>query len=147
MAKARRRQRIRTDKDRERDRRRRANFTEAQREKSRQQSRRYKATHPLRILLSDAKRRAKRVGVEFDLLESDFDLPLPTRCPILGIPLTYGGNGTSRQSDSSATIDEIDNDRGYLKGNVLICSWKANRMKSDASADELLRLGNFSKRG
>jgi len=85
--------------------------------------------------------------VEFDLLESDFDLPLPTRCPILGIPLTYGGNGTSRQSDSSATIDEIDNDRGYLKGNVLICSWKANRMKSDASADELLRLGNFSKRG
>jgi len=83
---ARRRQRIRTDKDRARDRRRRANFTEAQREKSRQQSRKYKAAHPLRILLSDAKRRAKRVGVEFDLLESDFDLPLPTHCPILGIP-------------------------------------------------------------
>src|SRR5260370_2301924 len=63
---ARRRQRIRTDKDRERDRRQIANLTEAQREKKRQQSRKYKATQPRRILISDAKRRAKRAGVEFD---------------------------------------------------------------------------------
>ena len=144
---ARRRQRIRTDKDRARDRRRRANFTEAQREKKRQQDRKYSVAHPLRILLSDAKRRAKRVGVEFDLMESDFDLPLPTHCPILGIPLQYAGNGKGRQTDSSATIDKIDNDRGYITGNVLICSWKANRMKSDAGADELLALGNFYRRG
>jgi len=54
--------------------------------------------------------------VEFDLLESDFELPLPTHCPILGIPLTYAGNGKGRQTDASATVDKIDNDRGYIKG-------------------------------
>ena len=41
-----------------------------QREHKRQVSRKYKATHPLRILLCDAKRRAQRKGVEFDLLEA-----------------------------------------------------------------------------
>jgi len=142
MAKGR-RQRIRTDNDRERDRRRIANFTEEQRE--RQVSRKYKATHPLRILLCDAKRPAQRKGVEFNLLESDFDLPLPTRCPILGIPLQYAGNGKGRQDDNSATMDKINNDQGYVRGNAIIVSWKANRMKSNATTDELLALGRFYK--
>jgi len=66
---------------------------------------------------------------------------------ILGIPLTYAGNGKGRQDDNSATIDKIDNDRGYIKGNVLICSWKANRLKNNASAHELLALGDLYRRG
>jgi len=143
MAKGR-RQRIRTDNDRERDRRRIANFTEEQREHKRQVSRKYKATHPLRILLCDAKRPAQRKGVEFNLLENDFDLPLPTHCPILGIPLQYAGNGKGRQDDNSATMDKINNDQGYVRGNAIIVSWKANRMKSDAGADELSGWGVFT---
>jgi hypothetical protein len=114
---------------------------------NRKQKKIYKATYPLRILLSHAHRRSKKANIPFDLVESDFDLPLPTYCPILGIQLNYGGNGKQRADDNSATIDRIDNSLGYIKGNVLICSWKANRMKSNASADELLALGNFYKRG
>src|SRR6266852_3115250 len=60
---------------------------------------------------------------------------LPTHCPILGIQLHYGGNGKGRQDDNSATIDRIDNARGYIRDNVLICSWRANRIKSDETAD------------
>jgi len=60
---------------------------------------------------------------------------LPTHCPILGIQLHYGGNGKGRQDDNSATIDRIDNARGYIRDNVLICSWRANRIKSDGTAD------------
>ncbi len=85
--------------------------------------------------------------MEFNLLESDFDLPLPTHCPILGIPLTYAGNGKGRQDDNSATIDKINNGQGYVRGNAIIVSWKANRMKSNATTEELLALGRFYKRG
>jgi len=40
----------------------------------------------------------------------------------------------------------INNYKGYIKGNVIIVSWKANRLKWDASKDELLKLANFYKR-
>lgn len=38
---------------------------------------------------------------------------------------------------SSPSLDRIDNRMGYVPGNVWVISWKANRMKSDASMEEL----------
>jgi hypothetical protein len=61
--------------------------------------------------------------------------------------LNYGGNGKGRQDDNSAAIDRIDNGLGYVRDNVLICSWRGNRLKNDTSAGELLLLGNFYQRG
>lgn len=39
--------------------------------------------------------------------------------------------------DNSASIDRIDNDKRYVKGNVWIISTKANRIKSNATLAEL----------
>jgi len=50
--------------------------------------------------------------------------------------LNYGGNGKQRANDNSATIDRIDNGLGYVKDNVLIVSWRANRLKSDGTAED-----------
>ncbi len=71
----------------------------------------------------------------FDVIEEDFD-HFPLYCPIFpAIELVYGyGRGTKRQSDASATLDRIDNARGYVRDNVLIISWRGNRLEKQFDA-------------
>tara|TARA_B110000977_G_scaffold174294_1_gene228037 strand:- start:45 stop:509 length:465 start_codon:yes stop_codon:yes gene_type:complete len=84
------------------------------------------------------KRQAKLKGCEFNLtkeyLESIF--PLNNLCPILKIKMS---KSMQRHNlfYSSASLDRIDNLKGYIKGNVHFISRKANTMKSDASITEL----------
>ena len=51
-----------------------------------------------------------------------------------GIPLI---RGEKRWSDDSPTIDRIDNTRGYVKGNISIISFRANKLKGDATIQEM----------
>lgn len=86
------------------------------------------------ILWDSARRRSKLEGFEFNLDRSD--IVIPERCPYLGISLTsYRGRGNIW---TNASIDRIDNNRGYVKGNIQIVSRKANTMKQDVSIEELL---------
>jgi hypothetical protein len=41
------------------------------------------------------------------------------------------------RSDNLPSIDRIDPSKGYVKGNVWVISWRANRLKSDATFEEL----------
>lgn len=43
-------------------------------------------------------------------------------------------------SDASPTLDRIHPDIGYVPGNVMVISAKANRMKNNASLEELKAL-------
>lgn len=89
--------------------------------------------HPKRELLHGAKRRAKERNRKFDVCESDFEIP--THCPILGIKLV---RGVGKMHAGSPTLDEIEIGKGYIRGNIQVISAKANIMKSDATAKELL---------
>jgi hypothetical protein len=71
--------------------------------------------------------------LEFDLEMSDL-LPLPSLCPVYNIPLIYDGD---KQQDASASLDRIENDKGYVKGNVAVISMKANWDKQACSLDRL----------
>jgi len=64
-----------------------------------------------------------------------------THCPVLGVELLFGGQG--KIHDNSASIDRFDPSKGYIKGNVWIISYKANRMKSDATIDEIKKVYNY----
>lgn len=82
-------------------------------------------------ILSRAKYRANKKELEFDLeLE---DIVVPDVCPVLGIELEYGGVS----NDSSPSIDRMDPNKGYVKGNVKVISYRANMIKSNANAEEI----------
>lgn len=77
-------------------------------------------------------------GVEFNL--SVEDIIIPDVCPVLGIPIVSGGGGFSFNSPS---IDRIDPNKGYTADNIQINSWRANKLKSDASFEEFLAVFNY----
>ncbi len=97
----------------------------------------WRLDHPERYMLNAARSRAKRVGIPFDL--SIKDIHIPDTCPVLGIPLFHG----VRNNPHSPTLDRVDNDIGYLKGNVVVVSQRANKLKSDATVAELKALASF----
>lgn len=99
----------------------------------------YRKHNPIKFLLWAAKKRAEDRNLPFNLEEKD--IVIPTICPYLGIPLTSTTKrGESR--DFVATLDRVDNTKGYTKDNIEVISWKANTMKNNATTEELVA---FSK--
>lgn len=87
-------------------------------------------------LLSIAKYRAKKKRLPFNI-EAE-DIPIPSRCPILGIPLATGGS-----QQSSPTVDRIIPELGYTKGNVIVISGLANSIKASGTPIEILKVATF----
>lgn len=101
-----------------------------------------KVKHPIRFALTDAKYRAKKKGMPFDIKLSDIDKP--THCPIFGMELDYtGGKKTGMAKNNAASLDRIIPELGYVKGNVIVISWRANFIKTNASIEELNKLAQF----
>lgn len=97
---------------------------------------------PVAALLKGAKARAKRDGIPFDITSKD--IKKPARCPALGISLNYNGTGRGYGAkDDAASLDRIRSEKGYVRGNVQVVSWKANRSKSRLSPEELVRMAKF----
>lgn len=107
-------------------------YEDANRDKKSAGQIRYRKTNPLKYLLRLARRRSAERGIEFGI--SLDDLHIPQFCPLLGIPI----DPFSELQDLHPSIDRLDNDKGYVPGNVMIISHRANRIKADASADELM---------
>jgi len=85
--------------------------------------------------------RSKELGIPFDLEMSD--LVLPARCPVLGIPFEIGEGSPI---DASPSLDKYIPELGYVKGNVHIISFKANRMKNDGTLREVKLLVKWMER-
>ena len=92
-------------------------------------------------LVSAARNRAKRCGVPFSITYRD--VIIPEFCPALGIKLE---RNKSKMSRNSATIDRVIPSLGYVPGNVVVISNKANNIKNDATPDEVIMVGNYFKR-
>jgi hypothetical protein len=89
-----------------------------------------------------AKKRAKEKGLEFDIELSD--ISIPEVCPILGTALQRE-RGSLTTTGCSPSLDRKDNSLGYVKGNVWVISHRANRLKPDATIEELEALLEFLK--
>jgi hypothetical protein len=89
-------------------------------------------------MLRTAERRANRLALPFNITAQD--ITIPKTCPVLGLNL-YKGSKVS--GDNSPTLDRILPTLGYVRGNVMVISGRANRIKSDANWWELQTVANF----
>lgn len=89
-------------------------------------------------LLAGAKKRAQEKGLLFTLRPED--VRIPTFCPVLGLRLAAQ---VGKAGDNSPTLDRVDPKYGYTKGNVVVMSHRANRLKADATAKELRLVLNW----
>lgn len=83
----------------------------------------YAASRPRETMLLNAKHRAKAKGLAFDLTVAD--IIIPDTCPVLGTLMVR------------PELDQIQPGQGYIRGNVRVISGRANRLKSDATLNEL----------
>ena len=81
------------------------------------------------MMFYDARKRAKRFELPFDITPDD--ITIPERCPVLGIQLNAGTR------DGAASLDRMQPNLGYVPGNIRVISFRANRIKSDATIKEM----------
>lgn len=111
-----------------------------------QSKRRKDFTYRLKMLLNASKQRAVLKNREHTLTLKDIKDLYPTdgKCPVFGITLEFNNAGFR---ETSPSLDRIDSSKGYTRDNVQIISWKANRLKSSATIEELEILVAFLKHG
>lgn len=97
-------------------------------------SQQYQQTSVEYRLWNSARGRAKKKGLDFNIEVSD--IVIPAQCPVFGTPF-------SRNTWYAASVDRIDPDKGYVKGNVQVMSRRANMLKNDATAEELRIVADF----
>lgn len=120
----------------ERTRQRRA--TAEGREQERQWQRARRRSNPLVRMVQEAKARAAKRGIPFGITADH--LEMPAVCPVLGIEISMG---TGARANCSPSIDRIDSRNGYVPGNVQIISWRANRLKNDATLEEMKAIVSY----
>jgi len=86
--------------------------------------------NPERNILNKARHSAKSRGLEFNLEIED--IIIPSTCIYFKQPLDVWGN-----PDFVPSIDRIENSKGYVKGNIQIISYLANKMKHTATQEQL----------
>lgn len=97
----------------------------------------------IRTIYNRLKASAKRRNIEFKLTIPELNnLSFPITCPILGIPLTFN---RGEAQDNSYSFDRIDSSKPYEIDNLIVVSWKANRLKNNATKEELEQIAAFYK--
>lgn len=100
---------------------------------------------PRYAIWKGCKDNAKQRGIPFHITVDD--IVIPEFCPVLGIALKSNmGRGWSvslDEKDRSPSIDRVDNKEGYTADNIVVVSFRANRIKSDASVDELRAIARW----
>lgn len=83
-------------------------------------------------LWSRAQRRAKMKAIPFTITLED--IQIPELCPVFGKPLIDG------DKDWAPSLDQHVPRGGYVPGNVVVMSRRANLLKNNASLQELVAL-------
>lgn len=94
---------------------------------------------PEYILWQQAKTRAKKEHLPFDIEYTD--IVIPKFCPVFSnveLKKNVGCPG-----DDSPSVDKIIPELGYVKGNICVISFKANSIKRDATIDEMRKILDY----
>ena len=102
----------------------------------------YRHKNKERSMISYAKDRANKKGLEFNIEHAD--IIIPSMCPVLEIPIFCKRLGTVKgPCINSPSLDRIDNSKGYVKGNIQVISHLANTMKASATREQLIKFARW----
>ena len=95
-------------------------------------------------LLCDSKKTAKKQDVPHNITKEYVKsiIPKDNMCPILKVFFTYE-RGYSTTHPHAMSLDRIVPSLGYVKGNVMWISHRANTIKGEATAKEVCLVGLF----
>lgn len=107
--------------------------------------------HTARDLVQKARARARVAGREFDaehitVERIEKQLRHNLGCDCCGGEMLVGPKPQMGPALNSPTLDRINTHLGYVRGNVALICWRCNRLKSDASSDELRMIANWMDR-
>ncbi len=92
--------------------------------------------NPFQQTLNQVKYRSKTEGWENNL-DVDYLASIWTGvCPITNTPIRFGFGEPNIQDAERASLDRFDSTKGYVKGNVRYISFRANKIKTDATFEE-----------
>lgn len=103
---------------------------------SQDRKKKYK-NYPLKQMLGTIRNKCLKNGIPFNLTEKD--IIIPNFCPVLGVKLETAGETQS----NSPSIDRIIPEKGYIVGNVVCMSKKANQIKSNGTPDEIYKVYKY----
>jgi len=87
--------------------------------------------------LRNAKQRARRGDIPFDLTFEYLMSITTDECPIFKTPFVWQqAKGKGNASNESPSLDKIIPELGYTRGNVAFISKRANKMKDDGTMQE-----------
>lgn len=89
------------------------------------------------ILKYTANRRNHEFNLDLEYLRNLF-LAQDGRCALSDIPLQF--RSSAHSSDKTASIDRIDSDKGYIKGNVQWVHKDLNKMKMEFNQEYFLQI-------
>jgi hypothetical protein len=118
-----------------------AEWQEGHPESRRESVKRWKENSPKRALLVQLRFRSKRASIPFNLTADDIP-DIPSNCPCCDVEIAHGTGAARMQSPS---LDRIIPARGYVKGNIQWLCWRCNRIKCDATPEELMKIALFMK--
>lgn len=117
-------------------------------QKFRDAQQRYKERYPEKTWAisscASAKRRAKKFGVPYDINAAYVVSIIEDRCPVFGTKFKFSGNKHIRPY--SPTIDRLIPKKGYVKGNVVVISCRANQIKGANSANSVHMVYKWMKK-
>lgn len=93
--------------------------------------------------ISGAKARARKGGFPFSITKDQLLSLCHDICPALGVPLVYYAKTGRGPGPNSASLDKIIPSLGYVMGNVVILSHRANSIKRDSTATELAAISSW----
>lgn len=105
----------------------------------------------MRALAAACMWRARENGWDYEPNLLDIlELNPPTDCPCCGKVFDYvgtvGNGGKSRGIDNSPSIDRVDSNGGYTLDNIQFLCGQCNRLKSDATLDQLKAVVAFMEK-
>lgn len=108
--------------------------------KLKQAQQKYFANHSYARLYISSKSNAHIHNIEHTLTVKDIKELMPAVCPIFNVPFTnITGKGKGGRAPFNPSLDRKDPTKGYTKDNVWIISFLANRMKQNATEEELVQ--------